>query len=172
MNKFLPDMYQKDIFSINYKNLKAKGIEALAFDFDNTILENNEKQVNKKTIELFKSLNKDFKVIVVSNTIKVGKVKTNCEMLGINYIYFSLKPLSYGFNKAKKILKVLPNEICFIGDQFYTDIVGANKMNFVSCLVDPINVKESTITKIKRILEKNLLKKLLKYGFEVKKYYE
>ena len=32
----IPDMYQKDIFHINYKKLKKSGITCLIFDLDNT----------------------------------------------------------------------------------------------------------------------------------------
>ena len=38
MDKFIPDMYQKSIFTINYKKLKKRGIKCLLFDLDNTMV--------------------------------------------------------------------------------------------------------------------------------------
>ena len=38
MEKFIPDMYQKNIYDINYDLLKKKGIKCLLFDLDNTIV--------------------------------------------------------------------------------------------------------------------------------------
>lgn len=35
--KYLPDMYKKNIFDINYDKLKKKGIKCLIFDLDNTL---------------------------------------------------------------------------------------------------------------------------------------
>ena len=37
MDKFIPDMYYKSIFDINYKKLKKMKIKCIAFDLDNTL---------------------------------------------------------------------------------------------------------------------------------------
>ena len=49
--------------------------------------------------------------------------------------------------------------IAAIGDQLYTDIKGANNMNIISILVDPISKNESIITKFNRLRENKLIKK-------------
>ena len=46
-----------------------------------------------------------------------------------------------------------------IGDQIYTDILGANKLNILSIYVDRLSSKESIITKINRLREQRLFKK-------------
>ena len=35
--KYLPDIYKKNIFAINYDKLKKKDIKCLIFDLDNTL---------------------------------------------------------------------------------------------------------------------------------------
>ena len=42
----------------------------------------------------------------------------------------------------------------FIGDQLYTDIMGANIAGLKSILVRPISSHESSFIKVKRIIEK------------------
>ena len=37
LKRFIPDVYQENIFTINYKKLKKTGIKCLLFDLDNTI---------------------------------------------------------------------------------------------------------------------------------------
>ena len=37
MKKYIPSMYKKSIFDINYDKLKSIGIKCLIFDLDNTI---------------------------------------------------------------------------------------------------------------------------------------
>ena len=69
------DMYQKDIFSINYKKLKEMGIKVLVFDLDNTIIEKKKNVVDDKVKELFKRLKEDFKVIIISNTWNRKKIE-------------------------------------------------------------------------------------------------
>ena len=49
--------------------------------------------------------------------------------------------------------------IAAIGDQLFTDILGANKMNITSILVEPISKNESIFTKLNRARENRLIKK-------------
>ena len=37
VEKFMPDIYQKSIYYINYDKLYKKGVRCLLFDLDNTI---------------------------------------------------------------------------------------------------------------------------------------
>ena len=48
MEKFIPDMYQKNIYDINYDLLKKKGIKCLLFDLDNTIVPGKSDKPTKK----------------------------------------------------------------------------------------------------------------------------
>ena len=52
MKIFIPDIYQKSIFTINYDKLKKKGIKCLLFDLDNTISPAKEVVLCKKTKKL------------------------------------------------------------------------------------------------------------------------
>ena len=50
--------------------------------------------------------------------------------------------------------------IAVVGDQIFTDILGANRMKLYPILVEPIIVeKDYLITKIKRPIEKKILEK-------------
>ena len=46
-----------------------------------------------------------------------------------------------------------------MGDQIFTDVIGANRCNMFSILVKPIEEKDYLLTKIKRPLEKLVIKK-------------
>ena len=52
IEKFKPDMYQKNIYDIDYKKLNSIGIKCLLFDLDNTIITNDMKKPSKKIIDL------------------------------------------------------------------------------------------------------------------------
>ena len=65
MNLLIPKMYQENIYKINYKKLKNKGIKCLLFDLDNTCVGYHEKNPTKELKELFQNLTKlGFKVII------------------------------------------------------------------------------------------------------------
>ena len=70
LNKFIPKMYKKNIYDINYDLLKKQGIKLILFDLDNTLTPAREEKYYKKTKELFDNLKKDFKVAIFSNNFK------------------------------------------------------------------------------------------------------
>ena len=79
---------------------------------------------------------------ILSNSNKHEKVKEVAGKLGLEYTYFGTKPLKRGFKKAKKMLDLENNEIAAIGDQIFTDVIGANRMKMFSILVEPIKEKD------------------------------
>ena len=172
-DKFVPDIYTKSIYTINYSQLKKNKVKCLIFDLNNTLAPLNLKKPNKKLIDLFEEL-KDmkFKIYIVSNSNK-KRVEPFKEYLCVDSSYFSMKPLLRKFKKIYNINKYKDNEIAVIGDELITDIWSANRMNFVSILVNPIGTKEFVSTKIGRVFENFIIESLTKKKlFRKGKYYE
>ena len=173
LNYFMPDIYQKSIYDIDYKKLKKNGIKCLIFDLDNTIAPINIKKPTKKLKDLFENL-KDmkFKIIIVSNAPK-KRVEPFKDNLSVDSAYLSFKPLRKKYHKILKVYKLKKEHIACIGDQLLTDIWGANRMDFVSILVNPIGTTDYALTKINRSIEPFIYKKLLKKDLLTKgQYYE
>ena len=59
----------------------------------------------------------------------------------------------------KKILKLESENIAVVGDQIFTDVIGANRCGMFSILVKPIEEKDYLLTRIKRALEKFIIKR-------------
>ena len=158
MSRFIPDIYQKSIFSIDYKKLKEQGIKILLYDLDNTLIERGNYQISEKTVELFNKLKKDFEIYIVSNSINHRKLRLVALTLEVPYIKDSRKPFKTGFKKLK-LENIKPKEVAMIGDQVLTDVWGAKRMGYNTILIDPINNKEWLVTKINRVIENRILKK-------------
>lgn len=174
MKRFLPDMYQKNILSINYKKLKDMGIKTIIFDFDNTLMDLKSKELEKEKKDFLKSLKEDFNVVIISNTFvksNINRLQKLANECNVNYIVKASKPLSIGYKRAKFIHQ--KEQIAMIGDQLLTDIWGAKRMGYLTVLVDPIHEKEIIFTKINRFIENRIIKRLNKINnFERGKYYE
>lgn len=164
-----PNIYCNKITDITVDVLEKNKIRGLAIDVDNTLIDYDRNLLEgvKDWIENIKS--HDVKCMILSNTNKYDKVKKIAETLDIPYIYFAKKPLKYGFKKAAKLLE-LPNEqIGVIGDQIFTDVLGANRCKMFSILVNPIAEKDIFITRVKRPLESKIIKAYVKSLEEQKK---
>lgn len=172
MKKYIPSMYKKDIFNINYKKLKNIGIKCLIFDLDNTIALIDSKIISKEVRNLFTELKKDFNIIIISNNTK-NRISTYCNPIDIWFVSFALKPLTHGFRKVRKKLNYKKEEMCMIGDQIMTDILGGNRYGIFTILVDPLGEKDLKVTSINRFFERKILKRLGQMKvLERGKYYE
>ena len=159
MDIFIPDVYQKSIYTINYKKLKKNGIKCLLFDLDNTIAPYKVTEPDVKVKELFARLEEDFKVIIISNSPK-NRIRPFKEKLNVDCAYSSKKPFKTKYKKILELYNFKIDEVACIGDQILTDILGANRMGFTSILVNRVAKYETIFTRFNRLFEKFILKKL------------
>lgn len=153
-----PHHYVKDIYSINYKQLKQQGIKHLIFDIDNTIMPVNETKVTVELEHFFEHLKKEFTICLLSNN-KESRVKPVAEKLQVKGIANASKPTKTAYKKIKKEIQIKKNNTAMIGDQMLSDIVFGNKYELVTILVEPYKKKYDLKTGISRILQTILMKK-------------
>lgn len=172
MENFIPDIYQRNIYDIDYKRLKKMGIKCLLFDLDNTIVPVKTDIPTKKVKELFLYLENDFKVIIISNSNRKRLIPFK-EGLNVDVAASARKPLKKKYVKIMEMYKFKEHEIAAIGDQLLTDIWGANRVGITSILINPIGEYEKLGTKINRFMEKFVYYRLKKKNVLIKgKYYE
>ena len=167
MKLFIPKMYQESIYTIDYDKLKKKHIKCLLFDLDNTCVGYHEKFPTKELEELFSELTKKgFKVIIFTNA--TSKRVVPFIKMHIVCHSSSKKPLKKNFQKIMKQYKLAKEEICIIGDQLFTDILGGNRVGIVTCLVEPLTNNDFIITKLFRLGEKLFFKFMAKKDILIK----
>ena len=157
-----PNIYLNCVEEITIELLKKNKIELLILDVDNTLIDYY-KNLSEKIVEWSKQLQgQGIKMYILSNTNKKEKVKKVAEKLEIKYELFAKKPLKGGFLKVQKILNIKSENIAVVGDQIFTDVIGGNRCNMFTILVDPVCSKDFWHTAWKRPLEKYIKKKLVK----------
>ncbi len=156
-----PKLYYKSVKEITYQELKKNNIKGLILDVDNTLID-FDKVMPDGIKEWFEGIKREnIKAVILSNSNKEEKIKNVATVLGIEYIKFAKKPLKLGFKRAKEKLNLNEENIAVVGDQIFTDIIGANRCKMFSILVEPIDVRDHIITRIKRPIEKFIVKKFL-----------
>ena len=169
---FKPNMYQKNIYSIDYQKIKKSGVECLLFDLDNTCIGYSKHKPTTKLVKHFEYLKSlGFIVIIFSNARK-KRLKSFKKYVDEAH-HMSVKPFQFSFRYIKKKYHLKSEEIIIIGDQLYTDILGGNIAKINTCLVEPLEKEDFIVTKIFRMMERIIYKRLnKKYGFEKGKYYD
>lgn len=174
MMVYVPDVYQEDIYSIDYKLLKEKGIKLVTFDIDDTIDDSIVNKIEggipwakvkmpveaKNLFQYIKSLG--LNVALLTNTFE-GVAKDVYEYLEADgYIYHARKPEITNFIKMMEMFDVTPSETAHVGNSMRDDIVGGNRAGVTTCLVRRAGVTLKVAKKIKNILGKKTMGQLIR----------
>ncbi|MFV0381778.1 MAG: YqeG family HAD IIIA-type phosphatase [Breznakia sp.] len=160
IKKLQPKEYRKDFQHIDINHLKTKGIKLIICDLDNTLVAHDEPLPNEQ-VRLFieKVKRSGLQICVISNNQK-GRVKTFVKDLDIYAYAFAKKPLSWTYRKVKKDYALQGCEIAAVGDQILTDVWGGNRQGMYTILTHPLAQKDLKSTKVNRLIEQFLFKRL------------
>lgn len=154
-----PTACKTNIFDINPDFLTSLGIKALLLDVDNTIATYTSHEPVTGAVEWAKALEQaGFDLVIVSNNVE-KRVSAFARRFGLPWISFAMKPFPFGYLKAKKKLGCRRGECAIIGDQIFTDVIGANLCGMKSVLLSPIEPEDGISFRIRRYLERGLRKK-------------
>ena len=173
MEKYVPDIYQKSVYTINYDQLYSRGIRCLLFDLDNTLVPITESRPNDKIKDLFNMLKtKGFKIILFSNSFR-KRLRPFKDELEVDCCACAMKPHPKKFLSIIKVYELNFSEVAIIGDSMMDDIYGGNNVGITTILVNQRGKKEFFFATLKRMRERKILKKLRKMNLFTKgRYYE
>ena len=156
MFSFMPAARAKNVFDIPYQSLYQIGFKGLIFDIDQTLVMHGT-PATEQVIELFQNLKVlGFQIFLLSNNDEERITEFN-KHLSVPFIPLAEKPNPKNFQKALDMMQLKPFETVMIGDQLFTDILGASRANIPTILVDFLyDPKEGGIGK-KRWVEKLIL---------------
>ena len=158
LSRFFPDMAAPDIYGIDLAGLRALGIDGLIFDIDNTLVKPGDDAPDARAAEWFKSLSQyGFRVCLLSNSGR-RRVARFESAFGAPAVSGAMKPVGAGFRKALNILGLGAHQACMIGDQIFTDVVGAKRLGIYAVLTSPITRDEGVNVRLKRPPERFILK--------------
>ncbi len=138
---YVPDVYQKDIYSIDYEKLKDHGIKLISFDIDDTIAALGAGTPPDSVKLLFRDLRMIGITVVLLTNNTDEKGKSFAEKLGVDYIAGAKKPYSIGFKavlfdyEERYHEKLEKSEMAHVGNHLIKDIKGGNIFGITTCLV-------------------------------------
>ena len=152
-----PKLWAESAYGLPYQKMAKKGIRGLIFDVDNT-LAFHDIPADERAVKLFEQLHQlGLKTCLLSNK-KEPRVKDFAQKVNASaYVFKGGKPGTKGYRKAMERMGTVPENTIAVGDQLFTDILGANLAGIYSILVTPMNPKEEIQIVLKRYLEKPVL---------------
>ena len=152
MLSFLPSYIFPEITDISPGFLKDKDIRLLLMDFDNTMLPYTKNSPSTELLLWIRQM-KDagIDLCIVSNSHK-SRVPDFCKTYGISYVVHAAKPGTKGIYRAIEQQGAKQKHTALVGDQIYTDVLGANRAGVTSLLVRSIH-NHNIWLKLRHLLE-------------------
>jgi len=154
-----PDGFAPTLACVSLDDLWARGFRGIIVDLDNTLVGYGQEHladVDRRWIA--RAQLSGFRICLVSNNF-TGRVERICAELDVPGISSALKPLPRGFLAALRHLDVPRSQTVVIGDQLFTDVLGAKILGLHAILTEPLVAKDWLGTRILRMLERFLLRR-------------
>lgn len=133
--------------------LKKLNIRGLILDLDNTLTTHDNPRPADGVLEWIDLMKREgIRLMIVSNN-HPPRVRPFAEMLGLPFVSEGKKPLTKGFKEAAAKMKLPRESVAAVGDQIFTDVLGANLMGIKMLYVVPIEHEKTMFFKVKRKLE-------------------
>lgn len=137
----LPDFCCDSIYDIDPQALKRRGVSLLLADLDNTLISYGETLPNESLRQFVQTLKEaGITLFLLSNSRKPVRPKRFAEALGIPYLGHAGKPKTAGYLRAMEQMGRSKHETMMVGDQIFTDVLGAKRTGIPVILVKPIQL--------------------------------
>ena len=137
----IPRGVYPSVTSLDPKKLKEKGITLVLADLDNTLVPYKVLEPSNEVAAWMAALKEEgIDLFLLSNSRKPGRAQKFAQQVGIPYQGHSGKPKKAGYLKAMERMGRTPQETVMVGDQIFTDTLGANRAGVTPLLIQPIRL--------------------------------
>ncbi len=133
------------------------GIDNIILDIDNTLTYHSSQEIGKDVLLWLEERKKGNMGIVLLSNNSEERVRPFAERLGLEFVSKAKKPLRKGYNEVIDRFLWDRKRTASIGDQLFTDILGANVTGIKSVLVEPFHKEDGSFFAFKRLLEELIL---------------
>ncbi len=161
MSLLKPTVALNKVTDIHLPLLRRLGTDAILLDVDNTLASPTSKIPYDGVKEWLAEIQAGgVQIVICSNNYK-KRIRPFADSLGLDCVAMSMKPFPFGFNRAKRKLREKPQSVVVVGDQVYTDVLGANLAGMKSILLEPQSEEHGFSIMVRRKMEKGIRRKLL-----------
>ncbi len=155
-----PTLYKNRITDITLDDLNALGVRGLLLDVDNTLTTHGSQELSDEVREWLEAMKAaGIRMTVVSNSWE-WRVAPFADKIGLRHTSLSCKPSPVGFWRGVRRLGLPKVQCAAIGDQVFTDIIGANLYGITCIQVMPILLETGKpFLALKRRIEKRIYEK-------------
>jgi HAD superfamily phosphatase (TIGR01668 family) len=149
-----PDYNLKNIYEIDFDDLKSQGVKCIMLDLDSTVMRSKSSEFLPETLEWFNKFLDKFEVAIISNNKNSSYIENANKISPCPVIGNANKPNPKIMAEYLKSKNIAPKEAVMVGDRPLTDILAGKLLGCKTILVGSINPNENLPTKFVRALER------------------
>lgn len=156
MHSLRPDSHARTLAEVDVEALWERGLRGIVLDLDNTCCGYHQPHLADGVAAWVAAARaRGFRIVMVSNNFS-ERVAAIGSQLDVPTVPNALKPLPFGFLRALRSLGTRRPETVVIGDQLFTDVLGAKLLRLHAILTEPIVPQDFPLTRVLRALERVL----------------
>jgi HAD superfamily phosphatase (TIGR01668 family) len=156
VERFRADHLADTLPQVSLDELVALGIRGIVVDLDNTVCAYHQPELAPGVAAwVDEAQRRGLRLVLVSNNFS-ERVAAVGALLDIPVVANALKPLPFAFLRALRTLGTPRAETVVIGDQLFTDVLGAKLLGLRTVLTRPLVGNEFPITRVLRFLERTI----------------
>lgn len=159
-----PDLWAPHPDAIDLGELARRGIRCLLVDVDNTLAPWGERRLDDGARRFVgRARRAGLRVVILSNSGPSRRAWA-ASSLGVPAAP-GVKPLPGSLRRAARLVGCRPRETAVVGDQLWTDVLGARLAGMWAVLVDPLHEREHLLTRLGRRVEALCLRRMARGGW-------
>lgn len=167
MGLLRPTVSVERVTDITPALVRAMGADTLLLDVDNTLAAHGSPEPFPGSVDWTHAMRQaGIGIIIVSNNY-AERVAPFAEQYGLPFLSRAFKPLPSGYRRAAAVMKAKHRRIVAVGDQIFTDVLGANLCGIKSILLMPVIPETSWSFRVRRYLERPLRRSLDRRGIHL-----
>lgn len=160
----IPSEASAGLAEVDLERLAAEGKRLVLIDVDNTLLPWRSVEIPASTLAwIRRGRELGLSFCLVSNTRNRRRLREIAARLEVSFAEGKFKPRRAMFLQAMEMHAVGPEQTVMIGDQLFTDVLGANRAGIDVIWVRPMHPREFVSTRLNRLLERLLRPVIWRY---------
>ena len=157
-----PKVMVRRVTDLDEEFFQSRGIRAVVLDVDNTLTTHSNPVPAPGIPEWIGRMKAaGLELTILSNNYR-ERVEPFARRLGMDFVSMACKPLTIGLTRACRRYGLKPRQVCLVGDQIFTDIVGGNLKGVLTVLVEPYELEHKWSFRLKRRLERPIIRRYRK----------
>ena len=152
-----PDLQVDDVTQVTVAWLRERGLRAVLVDADDTLVPGDDGPVAPEAVAWAREVRAAGVLLAILSNGTAERVAALGRQLEVPAFALAGKPFSFAFRRAVRSLGAEPATTAMIGDQLFTDVLGARCAGLTSVLVTPLTPGRHAHTRWVRRLERWVL---------------